>query len=536
MTDSNLIQKTKILTAATLISKIIGFLYVVPLTAMVSTDGMGLYSEGYQPYQVLLSLATLGVPLAMSKFVSKYHTLGDYETAHRLFRSGIIFMLVTGIIGFLLLFSAAPILAEIFLSLGDKKSVYTVGDTTLVIRMVSVALIIVPAMAIIRGYFQGFGQMVPTAISQVIEQLVRVSFILAIVFYIMKTSGDVVLAVGFATFGAFIGAIGGGFVLIWYYMKERPTIAHKVSTSAVRHRLPLVGMYKEIIRYALPISFVGLSIPLFQLIDVATIENALGSGAGKEYKGILVMMVHKLVLIPMALATALSITLVPTITQAYTSGEKTLLQRNVFQSYQMILFICIPAAFGLVVLAEPIYGAIYGVKEQFHIGVETLMLYGPITLIFSLYAVTGAILQGLNRQKYAMISLAIGLLAKVILAFPLLWLLGRTGAIWTSYIGFGLALAMNVWAIGKFAQFRYNVLLKRALLIFMISLIMTAATWIISRGLMVWLPIDSRLSGVIVTAISISSAIVCYFFLTVRVHLAGEVLGERFRFLNRRGY
>lgn len=162
-------------------------------------------------------------------------------------------------------------------------------------------------------------------------------------------------------------------------------------------------MYKELISYALPLSFVGLSIPLFQMIDVYTIEGAMhriGEGdQAKDYIGILTGMAHKIVLIPMALATALSITLVPTITRAYTSGDQTVLQTYITQTYQVILFITIPASFGMFILAEPIYYLLFGANENFLLGVETLRYYSPVTILFAVYGVTGAVLQGMNRQK-----------------------------------------------------------------------------------------------------------------------------------------
>ncbi|PAM93062.1 cell division protein, partial [Flavobacterium sp. IR1] len=143
------------------------------------------------------------------------------------------------------------------------------------IRMVSVALIIVPVMAIIRGYFQGFQSMGPTRVSQVVEQIVRISFILAMDFIIVGVGdGCIGLAVGFATFGAFVGGLGGLAVLLYYWFKRRKHILKQVEESTTRHQLPLPQMYKELIAYALPLSFVGLAIPLFQYVDLFTVNNA----------------------------------------------------------------------------------------------------------------------------------------------------------------------------------------------------------------------------------------------------------------------
>ena len=120
---------------------------------------------------------------------------------------------------------------------------FSITDIVFAIRMVSFALIIVPVMAIIRGYFQGFQSMGPTSVSQVLEQIVRISFILAAAFFIMNVgSGNQVLAVGFAVFGAFVGGLGGLAVLLYYWFKRRKGILKSVEASTVHHDIKLKDM------------------------------------------------------------------------------------------------------------------------------------------------------------------------------------------------------------------------------------------------------------------------------------------------------
>lgn len=221
MADSKLVRGTMILTASIFISKILGLIYIFPFTAIVGEEGLALYAYGYVPYTVLLSVATLGIPLAVSKFVSKYNALGDYETGRRLFKSGLIVMSITGFIAFLILFLLAGPIAQIVVGGEDLKG-NSIEDVVLTIRMVSVALLIVPLMSIIRGYFQGYQSMGPTAVSQVIEQIIRIIFILCLTFIIVTLmNGSIGLAVAFATFGAFVGALGGLTVLLIYWFKRK---------------------------------------------------------------------------------------------------------------------------------------------------------------------------------------------------------------------------------------------------------------------------------------------------------------------------
>ncbi|KYG26653.1 polysaccharide biosynthesis protein [Alkalihalobacillus trypoxylicola] len=535
MGDSKLLRGTFILTAATLLSKILGFLYIIPFSHLVGATGIKLYQFGYIPYTVMLSLATAGIPLAVSKFVSKYQALEDYHTGYRLFRSGLLLMTASGLVAFLLLFLLAPVMAP-YISPESKagKGVYSLEDIVFTIRMVSVALLVVPLMAIIRGYFQGFQSMGPTSVSQVIEQIVRICFILAAAFLIMNVgSNNLVLAVGFATLGAFIGAIGGLAVLIYYWLKRRRGILEQVERSKVRHDISLKEMYKEIIIYALPLSFVGLAIPLFQFIDLFSVEaglNAINSPNTDAFFGILTGTVHKVVLIPMALATALSITLVPTITRSFTNRDHETLQKQITQTYQIILFISIPAAIGMFVLGDSIYISLYGFDHEV-LGGAILSIYGPITILFSIFAVTSAILQGMNRQKTAVLALIVGLMIKMLTNYWFIITFGEYGAIISSYLGFGIAIAINVWGIGHYANFRYGFIVKRLLLMSIFSIIMLIGVWLVNEGLQTVLPLESRFNSFIVMIVGVLVGVIIYFYLAVRSHLAGKILGNRFTVL-----
>lgn len=208
MSSSKLLRGTFILTLGTIISKALGLFYVIPFNMIVGTQGTVLYQYSYVVYSIVISIATAGIPLAISKFISKYNAMGEYALGRRLFKSGLLVMTCTGFIAFLAVYLTAPYLAEIIITDDDLHS--TVAEVTTVVRAVSFALIIVPLMSLIRGFFQGHESMGPSAISQVVEQIVRIVFLLggaAIVIYMLK--GSILTAVSIATFAAFIGAIGG---------------------------------------------------------------------------------------------------------------------------------------------------------------------------------------------------------------------------------------------------------------------------------------------------------------------------------------
>lgn len=513
-------------------------LYVIPFTAIVGGEGIALYQFGYLPYTVILLLATMGIPMAVSKFVSKYNALGDYEIGHRLFKSGLLVMTCTGMIAFILMYTLAPAIASGIFNDPTKLEGNSLEDIVFTIRMVSTALIIVPFMSIIRGYFQGHQSMGPTALSQVIEQVVRIIFILVVAFTIIKLmDGDIGTAVGWATFGAFVGALGGLGVLLYYLFKRKHLLREQRALSTASYDMTYVEMYKELIAYALPLSFVGLAIPLFQIVDMFTYLNALMAKGmslanSKVAYAAFSQMTHKLILIPVSLATAFSVTLVPTITNSFISGDKVTVQKQITQTYQIILFMALPASVGLSVLSNEIFASLYGFTNL-EIGGQLLRHYAPMALFFSIFSVTAAILQGMNRQKYAIVALTLGLVAKLALNYWMTYQFGMLGGVWATYIGFFIAIAVTVWAIGKFAEFDYTFILKRAILIAIFTAIMGVAVALVQALFGSWLSPEMRLNAIVVTVIGVASGLIVYGYLAIRSHLFERIFGNRFRFLNR---
>ncbi|RSL34324.1 polysaccharide biosynthesis protein [Salibacterium salarium] len=540
MSDSNkFLRGTMILSLSQFLSKFLGMIYVFPFVAMVGQQGMALYQYGYQPYTILLSLATLGVPMAVSKFVSKYNALGDYRTGQRLFQSGLIVMTLTGFVAFVLLFLMAPTIADWIIQNPDEIGGNDLSSVVFTIRMVSVALLLIPAMSVFRGYFQGYQSMGPTAVSQIVEQIIRIGFILAMTFAILNIfNGERATAIGFATFGAFVGGLGALGVLLYYWKKRKHDMQTEIDQSTVDYQVPLKSMYKELIAYALPLSFVGLAIPLFQLIDLFTFNNALTAtdaftqGEAETAYGVFSGSAHKLILIPVAIATAMSVTLIPTITNSFTNGDRALLQRQITQTYQVILFLAIPAAVGLMVLSYPTFAILFGLGDV-ELGGTILRYYAPAAIMFSLFSVTAAVLQGINCQKIAVLSLLAGLIVKATSAYGFLYMMGPIGGSFSTLAGYGTALIVNIWAIGKFAAFDYAIIIKRTILIVMLTLGMAVAVIIVKEGATALFPLDSWTNAFLIEFFSVITGAGLYFILTVKTGLAGIVLGDRFSILKK---
>jgi O-antigen/teichoic acid export membrane protein len=524
---SKLLRGTFILTLGTMISKVLGLFYVIPFDAIVGKEGTTLYQYSYVPYTIFISLATAGIPLAISKFISKYNALEEYAVGRKLFKSGLIIMMATGFISFLILYFSAPILGDMIIK--DQDQVTKVEDVITVIRAVSFALIVVPFMSLIRGYFQGHQSMGPSAVSQVVEQIVRIVFLLAgayIVLFVIK--GSIAEAVSMATFAAFVGAIGSLAVLLWYWYKRKPFLDELLLHDKGTMDISLKDMYKEIILYAAPFVFVGIANPLFQFIDQITFNRAMVDiGLAKESDfafSALNFYSHKLVIIPVSLATAFSLTLVPNITRMYVERDRQGLNRELNQTFQVLLFITLPAVVGLSLLAEPVYTVFYGHDLY---GTEVLRLYAPVAILFAFYSVTAAIMQGINEQRFTILSLLVGLLIKLTLNIPLIQLMETKGAILATALGYGAAIIINLIVIKTYAQYPFRLVWRRSLLIVIFTFIMFIGVVGTYKGFILFLSPESLWQSLLMILVSAGVGVVIYGYLALKSRLVNLLFGEK---------
>lgn len=526
---SSLMKGTAILTIGMFLSKVLGLVYIFPFYAIIGEDNIALYQYAYIPYSIMLSVAISGLPLAVSKFVSKYNTMGDYESGYKLMKSGLVVMTITGFASFLLLNLLATPIAEIVISSEDQA--FSVEQVASVIRWVSYALIVVPFMSLCRGFFQGYNKMQPTAVSQLVEQIVRIVFLLLGSYLIVVVfQGDPEAAISLSVFAAFIGGVGGLLILGLYWKKYRSEFSLLRDQSLnPASKLQMTEIYKEVLTYSLPIIFVGMANPLFQLVDLLTFNSAMNSIGMSQVSDIYFMMInfttHKVVIIPVMLATSLSLALIPTITKYFTQGDYSQLRNAMDKSYQILVFITLPAALGISVLANEIYFMLYSESEM---GANILAHYAPVAVLFALFQVTAALLQGIDYQKWIIFSLLTGILVKLMLNTPLIKVMQADGAILATAIGYGVSILINIIVLKKVLNYQSTMVKRRILLIVILTLIMTLAVFITQKLLIAIMgPVDSKLSAMLISIICVGVGIAVYGFLSFKLGLAQKMLGER---------
>lgn len=521
--SNTLFKGTAILTIGLFLSKILGVIYIIPFYAMVGEDNIGLYQYAYIPYTLMLAVAISGAPLAFSKFVSKYNALGDYQTGRNLLKSGLITMMITGFVSFLILYFSAETLAQ--MSIKEEEKIYSVKDIKEAIQWVSFALILVPFMSLLRGFFQGYSYMMPTAVSQLIEQIVRILFLLGGAFVVINLmNGSPKVAIQVAVFSAFVGAIGGLVVLYYYWKRSKPEYDKLLINSSTSYDVNLKDMYKEILVYAIPVVFLGIANPLFQFVDLLTFNRAMDANDEIDYLGILNLTAHKLVMIPVMLATGVSMALIPLITKYFTTNEHKRLTRTLDQTFQMLYFLTLPAVIGMTVLANELYHLFY---EPSEVGSDILAHYLPVAILFGLFPVTAAILQGINKQKWIILNLLVGIWIKLALNLPLIGIWETNGAIAATIIGYSVAIFMNIAVIVVTLDYRSKLLIRRLALLTLINAVMLIVVVLARLLLLEFMPAESKFGALFIILIVGAVGGLVYAAISLRLGIAQKLFGER---------
>lgn len=533
MSDSNkLVRGTFFLTLATLITKILGMLYLIPFYAIMGgEENLALYGYAYTPYTIMLSIAAAGVPGAVSKYVAKYNALGAYRTSQKLYRSSLWVMIGSGIIAFLALYIAAPYIANLqTLAAGSGEGSWSAEEVTRIIRIIGIAVIIIPFMATFRGIFQGFESFGPTSASSVVEQIVRIAVLLTGAYVILYLfDGTVQAANEIAVFAAFIGGLGAIITLLVFWRKRQPHIQKMVESDDTGYDFSYREMYGEIIRYGIPFIIVGISIPVLIFIDQLTHNNGLAlAGVPAEYHdkwfGMLNLTTHKLVMIPTSLAAAFAITILPFITKNFQRKKMDDVHHQVKLMIMMLLFFAVPAAAGMMILSAPLYTSFFEYNEM---AIKILLFYAPVSIIISLFSITCSIVQGIDKQNLTLYVVLAVLVTKLAVNIPLIMQFHTVGAVMGTALALGLGVILNLWIIKKYGKFHIRPLMKPLLQIGFYTVVMLLAVEVVYLLLMFYLDVEQKLDSVIILAITVPIGAAVYILMSFRSGLADEILGAR---------
>ncbi|MCB6704517.1 polysaccharide biosynthesis protein [Streptococcus parasanguinis] len=468
--QAQMLRGTAWMTASNFISRLLGAAYIIPWYIWMGKYGPqanGLFTMGYNIYAWFLLISTAGVPVAVAKQVAKYNTRDQADHSFALIRGFLKFMGILGLGFAILMYLLSPVFAS--LSGGGKELIP-------IMQSLSWAVLIFPSMSVIRGFFQGFNNMKPYAISQIAEQVIRVIWMLLTTFFIMKIgSGDYVQAVTQSTFAAFIGMVASLLVL-FYYLAKTGLLSSIFKKQEESEEIDTRALLIDTIREAIPFIITGSAIQLFQIVDQMTFINIMSWFTDYSQKQLLVMFSYfsanpnKITMILIAVATSIGGVGIPLLTENYVKDDLKAAGKLVQDNLTMLLAFLLPATFGAVAVAKPLYTVFYGQPDSLALGLFIVAMLQ--TIILGLYMVLSPMIQALFQNRKAIRYFFYGVVVKLVLQIPFILVFRSYGPLLSTTIALMVPIVLMYREIQTITQFNRTIVFKRTLLGSILTVVM----------------------------------------------------------------
>lgn len=533
MKKNTFVKGALITTLGVIFTKILGILYVIPFHALIGEKGGALYGYAYTVYSVFISLASAGIPLAISKLVSEYQTLGYYNVKKRVFLLARQLAIIFGIICFLIIVIFAPLFAKLIL--GDITGGNSLEDVVFVLRVIGTAILVVPVLGVYRGYFEGHRFMSPPSISQVLEQLLRVLIIIfGSLFAVRVFNLNLSTTVGIALFGATAGAI-----VSYLYLVDKKKKNESKFNEKIRNINEPIVTNKEILRkifiYAFPFIMIDIFKSLYNYVDLISVVKGLVKYAefsvdnAETIYSMISTWGQKFNMIIFAISTGIIVSLIPSLTESFVKKDSDDVDKRATQGLNMLLFLIIPMTLGISFLSKPIWTLFYGNS-----------IYGPSVLSYfifeglfiALFTCMITVLQVIKDYKMVFISLLSGVLIKIIfnntfiLSFYQIGLPAYYGIITATILGYIISTIICMVTLYS----KHNIKFKNTFNYFIEMMIGSILMIIVLFILSLIIPIYSKVRIVnlfIILLYALVGATV-YFIYVYKVKLLSNIFGRNF--------
>ena len=523
--QAQMLRGTVWLTASNFISRLLGAAYIIPWYIWMGKHGAeanGLFTMGYNIYAWFLLISTAGVPVAVAKQVAKYNTKRQEEHSYAMIRGFLKFMSLLGLIFAIIMYLLSPVFAK--LSGGGK-------DLIPVMQSLSWAVLIFPSMSVIRGFFQGHNNLKPYAISQIAEQVIRVIWMLLTAYFIMKVgSGNYVEAVTQSTFAAFIG-MGASLFVLFYYLWKTGLLKHIIHRPESDNEIDTKALLWDTIREAIPFIVTGSAIQLFQIIDQMTYSNVMSWFTNFSRSELLVQFSYfsanpnKITMILIAVATSIGGVGIPLLTENYVKGDFRAAGKLVQDNLTMLVAFLLPATIGAVAIAEPLYTVFYGKPDSLALGLFILAMLQ--TVILGLYTVLSPMIQALFQNRKAILYFGYGVLVKLILQVPFIYLFRAYGPLLSTTIGLMIPIVLMYKEIHRVTHFNRKIVFKRSLLTAILTLIMLLVVLLSVFILGFVIKPNGRVMSMIYVALIGGVGIIVYGGLGLRLRFLDRFIGNK---------
>ncbi len=417
-----------ILGVASIIVRVIGLIYRVPLNNILGEKGVAYYGVAYDVYSILLLLSSYSMPLAVSKMVSARVAVGDYKNTRKIFYSTVVFAFFMGCAAFAITFFGADLFAKIL----------NYPQSALALRVLSPALVILSVLGVLRGYFQGLGTMVPTSVSNIVEQIINaiVSIVAAKVLYnsaldMADQGTNLPESYGAAggTLGTVAGALAGLIFMVVLFMAYKGTMDKRAQRDKDRESIAYKAIFRTLIITIVPVILSTTIYNIGSLLDSGFFSNIMSAkGTDQDTIDTLTGMYtgnyRVIINVPIALANALASSLIPSVVASVAQSRRGEIIRKIDSVVKTSMMIAMPCAVGIGVLAKPIVNLLFPSSVDPDKVALMLRIGCIVVVLYSLSTITNSILQGIDHMKDPVLHAGFSLLIHIAFLSALLYITG----------------------------------------------------------------------------------------------------------------
>lgn len=502
----HIIKQGTILAAASVISRIIGMLYRSPMAAVIGDKGNGLYSFAFEIYSIALILSSYSMPLAVSKLLSARFAKKEYKNADKIYKFAYIFAAVSGMVMALILFFGA----------GTIERLSGHEGLALPLKVLAPTVFVVAIAGTIRGFFQSRNTMMPTAVSQLAEQIINaiVSIVAAVILVRFAANEFNKARYGAAggTIGTLFGALSSLMFLIFLFVIYKPRMKKHLSHDKVGVTVSNEEVLKLIVATIVPVILSQTVYQSIGVVDGFMFGNLYKGSDSTALYGIYSSKYRLMVNVPNAISSALASSMIPSLVSLYTLKNFVEFRARLKTSVKFNMIIAFPCAFGISALSGMIMKLLFPTTDTVISG--RMLMYGSVAVLFyALSTVTNAALQGMDRMRLPVRHAAISLLIHIPLMVILLKFtkLGAHALVIGNIIYPLIVCALNWASVARYANYKQEVKTT-----FIIPLLASSVMWIetfcLSRLMVKVLPVN-YITNALITIICIVNACLVYFIM-----------------------
>lgn len=516
---SNALVQGSILAIASIVSRIIGLIYRIPMQRILGDIGIGYYSTAFEIYNVMLIISSYSLPLAVSKMVSTQMAKRRRRATYQILKCALLFAVISGTSVALILFFGGDFFATTLL-----KTPFSI----FALRVLAPGLLIVAVLGVIRGFFQGMGSMMPSAVSQVIEQIVNAIVSVWASYVLFKTGTRVGAVLGDpehyaaaygaagGTLGTVLGSVAALLFVLFIFAIYMTVFKRQMKRERNINIKPFTYTMKLLIITVIPVLLSTTIYNISSIIDQGIFKQvAILQGYNQHdidvWWGVYTGKYKLLINVPISIASAMAASFVPVLTRAYAQKDMHEVRSQINLSTRFVMVVAFPCAVGLAVFGMPIFNILFSSTRQTNAMASTMMYIGAIAVVFyAMSTLSNGLLQGIDKMKLPVINAAISIVAHVIVLIILMLIFRMNiNAVVVANTFFALMMCfLNSYALKKHSGFKQEI--KKTFIIpALSSIIMGIVSYVVYMGINIICPIQiiSFVVAVIVAVIVYAAAL-----------------------------